>query len=56
MSDRCRIDIILDMMVKKNLAYVDSQELDQLDIMTSDLDVPPHELQLQVLNKLVWMA
>ena len=36
------------MMVKKNLAYVNSQELDQMDIMTSDLDVPADQLHLQV--------
>ncbi|XP_067932190.1 microtubule-associated protein futsch-like isoform X3 [Watersipora subatra] len=36
----------MDMMVKKNLAYVNSNDLDQMDIMTSDLDIPESQLKL----------
>lgn len=39
---------IVDMMVKKNLAYVNSQDLDKMDILTSDLDVSPEHLHVEV--------
>ena len=39
---------ILDLMVKKNLVYVNSEELDEMDILTTDLDQPAHELRIEV--------
>ena len=35
-------------MVKKNLVYVNSDELDEMDILTTDLDRPAHELRIEV--------
>lgn len=35
-------------MVNKNLAYVSAEDLDKMDILTTDLDQAPDQLKLEV--------
>jgi len=37
-----------DLMVKRNSLYLNSQELDQMDILTTDLETPEGQLKVEV--------
>lgn len=39
---------VVALMVNKNLAYVSAEDLDKMDILTTDLDQPPNQLKLEV--------
>lgn len=38
----------VDLMVKKNLVYVDPQDLGSMDFLTTDLDTPEGHLKVEV--------
>lgn len=40
--------VLAALMVNKNLAYVSAEDLDKMDILTTDLDQPSSQLRVEV--------